>query len=417
MTGLVLLLAASVDAISRKRSTPSRSKEVGTAQQRGVQRPRTTCGDTPARMLRYLHEAGEQSLRAGGLHRAESQHGGVVSGSPRRDSSARVPDRRTGRTAVADGSAGSRLGGRRRLRHRVERTVVAVVGLGGRVLRKEQRHRRATSPLSRRCNIVTLTAQALTRPRQAAWASGSACRASSTMPIAASGWHRTSAGRRAAGRPRPAGPTAGSLPSRRCRWATTPISAPSRSSRAGSERTAATSCTCPVRSASAAASSSTAGSCRGPAATAARWATWSSTRRGPCRCGATGCWETEIIATRWCARRASASRSRSPLSPPRHRGTGRRRRRSTRSGSGWAWGSPTWSTSWRSGGHLRLLLPLVSSAVPSAPFALPRHASRWVEVPSLSGDSTLLGAAESAFGALLADPIGELARSQHAAAS
>ncbi len=71
------------------------------------------------------------------------------------------------------------------------------------------------------------------------------------------------------------------------------------------------------------------------------------------------------------------------------------------------------------GGHLRLLLPLVSGDVlRQLHFALPaaREQAR-VEVPSLNGDSTLLGAAESAFDPLLADPIGELSRSQHEAAS
>jgi predicted NBD/HSP70 family sugar kinase len=71
------------------------------------------------------------------------------------------------------------------------------------------------------------------------------------------------------------------------------------------------------------------------------------------------------------------------------------------------------------GGHLRLLLPLVSGAVfRQIHFALPaaREQVR-VEVPALNGDSTLLGAAESAFDALLSDPIGVRARSPHAAAS
>ena len=71
------------------------------------------------------------------------------------------------------------------------------------------------------------------------------------------------------------------------------------------------------------------------------------------------------------------------------------------------------------GGHLRLILPLVSGDVHrQLHFALPaaREQVR-VDVPSLDGDSTLLGAAESAFELLLTDPIGELARSQHEVAS
>ena len=71
------------------------------------------------------------------------------------------------------------------------------------------------------------------------------------------------------------------------------------------------------------------------------------------------------------------------------------------------------------GGHLRLLLPLVSGTVfRQIHFALPAARDQVrVEVPLLSGDSTLLGAAESAFDPLLADPIGELARSPRAVAS
>lgn len=64
------------------------------------------------------------------------------------------------------------------------------------------------------------------------------------------------------------------------------------------------------------------------------------------------------------------------------------------------------------GGHLRHLLPLVSAQVTERiQAALPaaREQAR-IEVPALNGDSTLLGAAESAFEALLNDPIGALAR-------
>lgn len=71
------------------------------------------------------------------------------------------------------------------------------------------------------------------------------------------------------------------------------------------------------------------------------------------------------------------------------------------------------------GGHLRLLYPLVSSTVLSqVHHALPaaREQAR-VEVPALNADSTLLGAAEAAFEGLLADPMVVLAESVHATAS
>lgn len=71
------------------------------------------------------------------------------------------------------------------------------------------------------------------------------------------------------------------------------------------------------------------------------------------------------------------------------------------------------------GGHLRLLLPRVSAQVARRiHFALPaaREQVR-VEVPALRGDSTLLGAAETAFNALLADPIAVFEDSPHAVAS
>ena len=71
------------------------------------------------------------------------------------------------------------------------------------------------------------------------------------------------------------------------------------------------------------------------------------------------------------------------------------------------------------GGHLRLLFPLVSGTVyRRIHYALPaaREQVR-VEVPALNGDSTLLGAAEAAFEALLTDPIDVLTHSHHAVAS
>jgi predicted NBD/HSP70 family sugar kinase len=71
------------------------------------------------------------------------------------------------------------------------------------------------------------------------------------------------------------------------------------------------------------------------------------------------------------------------------------------------------------GGHLRLLFPLVSGTVyRRIHYALPaaREQVR-VEVPALNGESTLLGAAEAAFEELLSNPIEVLAHAPHAAAS
>ena len=71
------------------------------------------------------------------------------------------------------------------------------------------------------------------------------------------------------------------------------------------------------------------------------------------------------------------------------------------------------------GGHLRLLFPLVTGTVyRRIHYALPavREQVR-VEVPALDGDSTLLGAAETAFEDLLTDPIDVLSHAQHAVAS
>lgn len=71
------------------------------------------------------------------------------------------------------------------------------------------------------------------------------------------------------------------------------------------------------------------------------------------------------------------------------------------------------------GGHLRLLLPLVESQVrEQVDHALPASRDQVrVEAPGLGGDSTLIGAAEMAFERLLADPIAAVSEHHRATAS
>lgn len=71
------------------------------------------------------------------------------------------------------------------------------------------------------------------------------------------------------------------------------------------------------------------------------------------------------------------------------------------------------------GGHLRLLYPMVTGTVyRRIHYALPAVLEQArVEVPALSGDSTLFGAAETAFADLLANPIDVLTRAHHDVAS
>jgi predicted NBD/HSP70 family sugar kinase len=71
------------------------------------------------------------------------------------------------------------------------------------------------------------------------------------------------------------------------------------------------------------------------------------------------------------------------------------------------------------GGHLRLLFPLVSGTVyRRIHYALPASREQVrVEVPALNGDSTVIGAAETAFEALLTDPLEVLLHAPHAVAS
>lgn len=318
LTGLVLLLAASVDAISRKRSTPPRSKEVGTRMAtRGAANQDDVGRRDLARMLRYLHEGGARSrselVAFTGLNR--STVGVLVS--------------ELAEVGLVYEGAGSAGGARRSwcsrsagsaivlaFDIRVERAVVAVVGLGGarppaRGGRPARRlHARSRGPQHRDARRPALD----TAPPGAAWVGigigvpGIV----NDMPMGGSGsppnlgWVD-----RAAGRPRPKGPARGVLAIPSVSVGNDTISVPSLSSRAGWEPTAAISSTSPARSASAMAVvdgriMAGAGGYGGevghmvvnPAGVL-------------CRCGATGCWEPRWAVMRSCERPGSAaSRSR-----------------------------------------------------------------------------------------------------------
>jgi predicted NBD/HSP70 family sugar kinase len=71
------------------------------------------------------------------------------------------------------------------------------------------------------------------------------------------------------------------------------------------------------------------------------------------------------------------------------------------------------------GGHLREIYPYIErTTLEGLSHALPAPREQvTLHTAALGGDSTLLGAAESAFGPLLDDPLGTLARSRTAAAS
>jgi predicted NBD/HSP70 family sugar kinase len=145
-----------------------------------------------------------------------------------------------------------------------------------------------------------------------------------------------------------------------------------------------------------------------------------------CRCGAQGCWETEIGRDA-ILRGAGLDGDRlEVVDVIAAAATGNRKAKAAidRAGDWLGIGLANLVNLFNPevivlGGHLRLLFPLVSGTVyRRIHFALPatREQVR-VEVPSLNGDSTLLGAAETAFEDLLSDPIDVLAASHRAVAS
>jgi predicted NBD/HSP70 family sugar kinase len=145
-----------------------------------------------------------------------------------------------------------------------------------------------------------------------------------------------------------------------------------------------------------------------------------------CRCGAQGCWETEIGRDAILAAAGLGGDQVEVADVIAAASSGNRKAQAAVDAAG-EWlgiGLANLVNLFNPevivlGGHLRLMFPLVSGTVfRRIHYALPatREQVR-VEVPALMGDSTLLGAAETAFEDLLSDPIDVLSRSHHAVAS
>lgn len=145
-----------------------------------------------------------------------------------------------------------------------------------------------------------------------------------------------------------------------------------------------------------------------------------------CRCGARGCWETEIglDALIGAAGLSDPETGVTDVLAAAAAGSDSARAAIDKAGEWLGVGLANLVNLFNPevivlGGHLRLLYPLVSSTVlRQVHHALPaaREQAR-VEVPALKADSTLLGAAEAAFEGLLADPMAVIADSVHATAS
>lgn len=145
-----------------------------------------------------------------------------------------------------------------------------------------------------------------------------------------------------------------------------------------------------------------------------------------CRCGARGCWETEIgrdAIVRAAGGSADAGDIAEVLTSTRVRG-GKAAAAVEDVGEWLGIGLSNLVNLFNPevivlGGDLRIIFPMVTGQVlRRIRLSLPgaRDQVR-VEVPALNGDSTLLGAAETAFEDLMADPIDVLSRSHHAVAS
>ena len=145
-----------------------------------------------------------------------------------------------------------------------------------------------------------------------------------------------------------------------------------------------------------------------------------------CRCGATGCWETEIgrDAMVQASGLNGAKADIADVIAAAAAGDARARAAIERTGEWLGIGLANLVNIFNPeviviGGNQRMVFPLVTGTVyRRIHYALPAARDQVrVEVPALDGDSTLIGAAETAFEELLADPIDVLSRSPHAAAS
>jgi predicted NBD/HSP70 family sugar kinase len=145
-----------------------------------------------------------------------------------------------------------------------------------------------------------------------------------------------------------------------------------------------------------------------------------------CRCGAQGCWETEIgrDAIVRAAGLAPDSDEVQDVIETAAAGSSSARAAIDAAGEWLGVGLANLVNLFNPevivlGGHLRLLFPLVSGTVHRRiHFALPAARDQVrVAVPGLNDESTLIGAAETAFASLLVDPIVVLSRAPHAAAS
>jgi len=145
-----------------------------------------------------------------------------------------------------------------------------------------------------------------------------------------------------------------------------------------------------------------------------------------CRCGARGCWETEIgsDALVRAVDRANGMETIEEVIAAARAGEARARAAVDQAGEWLGLGLANLVNLFNPevivlGGHLRLLLPLVEAQVReqvSHALSAARDQVR-LEIPALDADSTLIGASEIAFDRLLADPITVVTEPYHATAS